>query len=49
MDKIPLSNSYYDDFMKKLKKFLDPKDILAPGRYDFRHNWLDDKTEVKKP
>lgn len=31
----------YIDFIEKIKRLLDPNDILAPGRYDFRHRWRD--------
>lgn len=27
------------DFIQRIKNLLDPNDILAPGRYDFRHRW----------
>ncbi|MBN1655065.1 MAG: FAD-binding oxidoreductase [Deltaproteobacteria bacterium] len=29
----------YIDFIQRMKRLLDPNDILAPGRYDFRHRW----------
>jgi 4-cresol dehydrogenase (hydroxylating) len=29
----------YIDLVRNLKKALDPADILAPGRYDFRSRW----------
>jgi len=27
------------ELLRRLKRLLDPNDILAPGRYDFRHRW----------
>jgi 4-cresol dehydrogenase (hydroxylating) len=33
----------YGDLVGKLKKVLDPNDILAPGRYDFRQIWRPDR------
>ncbi|MFT5522298.1 MAG: 4-cresol dehydrogenase (hydroxylating) [Pirellulaceae bacterium] len=33
---LPKSNGAYDSFLQQLKEMLDPNDILAPGRYDFR-------------
>jgi len=29
----------YIDFIERIKKLIDPNDILSPGRYDFRHRW----------
>jgi len=33
------SEGSYIDVIRQLKQLLDPNDILAPGRYDFRHRW----------
>ena len=34
----PASGSAYEETLHALKSALDPNDILAPGRYDFRHD-----------
>ncbi|MDR3477244.1 MAG: FAD-binding oxidoreductase [Gammaproteobacteria bacterium] len=39
MDAIPKSNYANESVVARLKKALDPNDIIAPGRYDFRHHW----------
>lgn len=39
MAKMPKPSKSYANFIKKLKMALDPNDILAPGRYDFRKYW----------
>jgi 4-cresol dehydrogenase (hydroxylating) len=39
MDSLPESDDDYGRFMMTLKRALDPNDILAPGRYDFRSQW----------
>lgn len=36
---LPCPDDDYCFLMEKIKKALDPNDILAPGRYDFRSNW----------
>lgn len=36
---LPDPNDDFCFFMEKIKTALDPNDILAPGRYDFRANW----------
>jgi 4-cresol dehydrogenase (hydroxylating) flavoprotein subunit len=36
MESIPASGSPYEDLLRTLKTAMDPNDILAPGRYDFR-------------
>jgi 4-cresol dehydrogenase (hydroxylating) len=36
MDSIPASGTPYEDLLRALKTAMDPNDILAPGRYDFR-------------
>jgi 4-cresol dehydrogenase (hydroxylating) len=41
MNSLPEVQDDYNQLLRILKHSLDPKDILAPGRYDFRHNWLD--------
>ena len=33
MDLLPSSNDDYDTFLHKLKKTIDPNNILSPGRY----------------
>jgi 4-cresol dehydrogenase (hydroxylating) len=33
------SDMVWVDFVRQLKRMADPNDILAPGRYDFRHRW----------
>lgn len=46
---LPNSTDYSFDFIKDIKNALDPNDIMAPGRYDFRNNWEDKKIiKVKK-
>jgi hypothetical protein len=37
MDSIPASGTPYEDLLLTLKTAMDPNDILAPGRYDFRN------------
>jgi 4-cresol dehydrogenase (hydroxylating) len=39
MEKVPNVHNDYELFLQRLKKHVDPHDILAPGRYDFRNNW----------
>ncbi|AKT41174.1 FAD-binding oxidoreductase [Chondromyces crocatus] len=36
---LPAAQSSYGTVVGALKRALDPDDILAPGRYDFRHEW----------
>lgn len=36
---LPAPDDDYCFFIEKIKKALDPNDILAPGRYDFRSHW----------
>lgn len=36
MDKLPAARDDFERFVKTLKSALDPNDILAPGRYDYR-------------
>lgn len=43
---LPISNDYSFNLLKDIKMALDPNDIMAPGRYDFRNNWKDQK--IKK-
>lgn len=38
MDSLPTSYDDFNKFINLFKKTLDPNDILAPGRYDFRNN-----------
>lgn len=39
MDQLPPAQDDYGALLQTLKQALDPNDILAPGRYDFRHEW----------
>ena len=39
MDSLPESDDDYGYIMQRLKTSLDPRDILSPGRYDFRAGW----------
>ena len=39
MSALPAIQDDYISFLHLLKRTLDPQDILAPGRYDFRSEW----------
>jgi 4-cresol dehydrogenase (hydroxylating) len=39
MDALPAPRDDHGALMQRLKGALDPSDILAPGRYDFRGTW----------
>lgn len=39
MDALPVPDDAYGLVIQALKHSLDPNDILAPGRYDFRSSW----------
>ena len=39
MNALPPVKDDYGEFISRLKKALDPNNILAPGRYDFRTEW----------
>ncbi|MBW4479554.1 MAG: FAD-binding oxidoreductase [Tolypothrix brevis GSE-NOS-MK-07-07A] len=39
MNSLPPAKDDYGKLLQKLKRALDPNDILAPGRYDFRKEW----------
>ena len=39
MGYLPRSRDDYGAVLESLKRALDPNDILAPGRYDFRQDW----------
>ena len=39
MNSLPAAQDDYGFLMRKLKQTLDPNDILAPARYDFRNDW----------
>ena len=39
MDALPEAADDYINVLRTLKSALDPADILAPGRYDFRNKW----------
>ncbi len=41
MDTVAPDQQSYIDLIARIKKLFDPNDILAPGRYDFRHRWRD--------
>ncbi|RKU29826.1 FAD-linked oxidase [Candidatus Poribacteria bacterium] len=41
MNALPDSIDDYVNLLKDLKNTMDPADILAPGRYDFRHEWTE--------
>ena len=36
---MPGGSASYVRLLRKLKKTLDPNDVIAPGRYDWRHEW----------
>jgi 4-cresol dehydrogenase (hydroxylating) len=42
MDALPPARDDYGVLMERLKRALDPNDVLAPGRYDFRAEWPGD-------
>ncbi|MEG3969632.1 FAD-binding oxidoreductase [Microcoleus sp. T2B6] len=39
MNSLPPAQDDYGFFLRTLKQALDPNDILAPGRYDFKNDW----------
>jgi 4-cresol dehydrogenase (hydroxylating) len=39
MESLPPGQKAYATLLRTLKQTLDPNDILAPGRYDFRNEW----------
>lgn len=39
MDGLPPAADDYGSVLQRLKRVLDPADVLAPGRYDFRRDW----------
>ena len=39
MDALPAPRDDHGALMERLKRALDPNDVLAPGRYDFRGTW----------
>ncbi len=41
MNFIPSAQDDYGQLLQQVKKALDPNNILAPGRYDFRRDWPD--------
>jgi FAD/FMN-containing dehydrogenase len=43
MQSLPNAHDDYGRFLRCLKRALDPNDILAPGRYDFRSDWPADE------
>lgn len=49
MDALPPSHADYGSLMSTLKRALDPNDILAPGRYDFRHEWPEGSDTLSRP
>lgn len=38
-DSLPASRDDHGAVLERLKRTLDPSDVLAPGRYDFRSTW----------
>lgn len=42
MDALPHARDDYGALISRLKRALDPRDVLAPGRYDFREIWPPD-------
>ncbi|MBN8548969.1 MAG: FAD-binding oxidoreductase [Deltaproteobacteria bacterium] len=38
-DAMPFSDAGYIELLRTIKTSLDPQDVVAPGRYDFRHLW----------
>lgn len=47
MNSLPAVKDDYGKFIQVLKQALDPNNILAPGRYDFRQEWTE-SFELKK-
>ncbi|MFT3766892.1 MAG: FAD-binding oxidoreductase [Minicystis sp.] len=45
MGALPAPRDDHGALMARLKKALDPNDVLAPGRYDFRETWPRDRGE----
>lgn len=41
MEALPAGQDDYEAVLRRIKQTLDPADVLAPGRYDFRHTWAD--------
>jgi 4-cresol dehydrogenase (hydroxylating) len=41
MNSLPPAQDDYGKLISTLKHGLDPNNILAPGRYDFRSDWPD--------
>jgi 4-cresol dehydrogenase (hydroxylating) flavoprotein subunit len=39
MGALPHARDDYGALIRRLKRALDPHDVLAPGRYDFREIW----------
>jgi 4-cresol dehydrogenase (hydroxylating) len=39
MDALPAPRDDHGALIQRLKRALDPNDVLAPGRYDFRNTW----------
>ena len=39
MNAPPAPRDDYSAVLERLKRALDPDDVLAPGRYDFRETW----------
>ena len=42
MNSLPSPVDDYGKLIRALKRGLDPNNILAPGRYDFRNDWPDE-------
>lgn len=39
MTSVSPSDPRYTEWLRRLKRLFDPNDVLAGGRYDFRHDW----------
>ncbi len=42
MGALPLPNDDHGALLRRIKRALDPDNVLAPGRYDFRETWPED-------
>ena len=42
MNALPAPRDDWARVIRRLKRTLDPADVIAPGRYDFRRDWPDD-------
>jgi 4-cresol dehydrogenase (hydroxylating) len=46
MEALPAPRDDHGALMERLKRALDPNDVLSPGRYDFRGTWPSGRREV---